>query len=133
LEFHCVTGVLGCDDGSIPKDSKFQAMSDNLMLACERFGTPVDDPTRWKGWFEAQGFRNVTQKLIKLPCAPWPKDQRLKLLGMWEQHNLLENLEGLTMRLFQKGLGWTEDEVLVFSALLRRDIKNPAFHGYWPL
>ena len=125
--------MLGCDDGSIPKDSKLQAMSDNLHAACEKFGTPVDDPTRWKNWFEERGFDDVAETVHKLPCAPWAKDQRLKLLGMWEQHNLLENLEGMTMRLYSQGLGWTEEEILVFSALLRKDIKNPAFHGWWPL
>ena len=131
-EFHCVTGVLRCDDGSVPKDSHFQAMSDTLKIACERFGTPVDDPTRWKGWFQDAGFQNVTENIFKLPCGPWPRDNRLKLIGAWEQHNLLNNLEGMTMRLFHKGLGWTEDEILVFSAMLRKDIRNLNFHAYWP-
>lgn len=124
--------MLGCDDGSVPKDSKIQAMSDNLSKACVKFGTPVDDPVRWKQWFEERGFEAVVQKVYKLPCNAWAKDKRLKVLGAWEQHNLLNNLEGMTMRLFQKGLGWTEDEILVFSALLRRDIRNLNYHAYWP-
>ncbi|KAI9151561.1 putative methyltransferase tdiE [Paramyrothecium foliicola] len=132
LEFHCVTGVLGCDDGTVSKDSKIQSMSDHLVEACVKFGTPVDDPTRWKGQFEDRGFDNVTQEIFKLPCTPWAKDKRLKLLGMWEQHNLLNNLEGMTMRLFQKGLNWTEDEIIVFSALLRKELKDLSLHSYWP-
>jgi len=108
-------------------------MSDNLGISCAKFGTPVDDPMRWKGWFQDAGFQNVTENVFKLPCGPWPRDKRLKLIGAWEQHNLLHNLEGMTMRLFQKGLGWTEDEILVFSALLRKDIKNLNLHAYWPL
>ncbi|KEZ45805.1 hypothetical protein SAPIO_CDS1620 [Scedosporium apiospermum] len=131
-EFHCVTGVLQCDDDSVPSDSHFQAMSDNLMTACNNFGTPVDDPMRWKGWFEDRGFENVTERIFKLPCNPWPRDKRLKLVGAWEQHNLLNNLEGMLMRLFHKGLGWSEDEILLFSAMLRKDIKNLGFHAYWP-
>lgn len=108
-------------------------MSDNLYAACEKFGTPVDDPTRWKQQFLDGGFENVTEKVYKLPCGPWARDKRLKILGVWEQHNLLQNLEGMTMRLFQKGLGWSEEEILVFSALLRKDIRNLNYHGYWPL
>ncbi|KAH7311559.1 S-adenosyl-L-methionine-dependent methyltransferase [Stachybotrys elegans] len=132
IEFQCVTGLLRCDDGTVPKDSAIQAMSDNLAKACEAFGTPIDHPTRWKGWFEERGLINVTEKVYKLPITPWPKDKRLKLLGVWEQHNLVNNLEGMCMRLFQKGLQWTEEEVFLFTAILRKDLRNLEYHGYWP-
>ena len=108
-------------------------MSDNLKAATDKFGTPVDDPMRWKGWFEDRGFANVAQRVFKMPTGPWARDPRLKLIGAWEQHNLLGNLEGMTMRLFQKGLGWSEEEILVYSAMLRRDLKDLRMHGYWPL
>lgn len=133
LEFQCITGVVGCDDGSVTKDSLIQSMSDNLGAACIKFGTPVDDPMRWKGWFEDRGFDNVTQQVFKLPCTPWARDKRMKLLGMWEQHNLLNNLEGMTMRLFQKGLNWREDEIIIFSAMMRKELRDLSVHGYWPL
>jgi len=107
-------------------------MANNVQIASEKFGTPIDDPSRWRGWFEARGLENVVEKVFKMPCSPWPRDERLKLVGAWEQYNLLNNLEGMTMRLFQKTMGWTEEEILVFSALLRKDLKNLSFHGYWP-
>jgi ubiquinone/menaquinone biosynthesis C-methylase UbiE len=132
LEFQCVTGVLGCDDGTVAKDSQIQLLSDSLIKAATKFGTPVEDPLRWKGWLADRGFDNVTEEIFKLPCTPWPKDKRMKLLGMWEQHNLLGNLEGMTMRLFQKGLDWTEQEIIVFSAMLRKELKDLSLHSYWP-
>ncbi|KND91937.1 Phosphoethanolamine N-methyltransferase 1 [Tolypocladium ophioglossoides CBS 100239] len=132
LEFHCVTGVLQCDDCTVPKDSTFQRFSDLLKTVGENFGTPVDDPMRWKQWFEKRGFCSVTEKVFKMPSSPWPQDKRLKLIGAWEQHNLLSNLEGMMMRPFHKGLGWTEEEVTVFSAALRKDIRNLDMHAYWP-
>ncbi|KAF4125428.1 23S rRNA U2552 (ribose-2'-O)-methylase RlmE/FtsJ [Geosmithia morbida] len=132
IEYHCITGVLGCDDGTIPKDSTFQKFSDCLRDSCIAFGTPVDDPTRWKQQFTDRGFESVTEKIYKLPTAPWAKDQRLKLIGAWEQHNLLTNLEGLVMRIFNKGLGWTEEQTAVFLAHLRQDIRSNKMHGWWP-
>ncbi|KFA67629.1 hypothetical protein S40285_04952 [Stachybotrys chlorohalonatus IBT 40285] len=132
VEFQCVTGLLQCDDDTVPKDSAIQKMADNLAASCIKFGTPIDDPTRWKGWFEERGYVNVTEKIFKLPITPWAADKRLKLLGVWEQHNLINNLEGMTMRLFQKALNWTEDEIIVFSALIRKDLRNLKYHGYWP-
>lgn len=133
LEFHCITGVLQCDDGTIPKDSAFQRFSDMLKESCEKYGTPVDDPMRWKPWFQDCGFESVTETIFKMPCGPWARDERLKLVGAWEQHNLLNNLEGMAMRLFQKALGISEAEIIVFLAELRQDLRNRNMHAYWPL
>ena len=87
---------------------------------------------RWKGWFEDRGFKDVTQQIVKLPCNTWPKEKRLKLLGAWELENLLSSLEGMVMRLFQKALGWSEEEVIVFLVDVRKDIKSRSIHAYWP-
>jgi len=132
VEFHCITGVLASDDDSIPKDSAFRKFSDSLGLSCEKFGTPIDDPIRWKGWFEDRGFENVTEQIVKQPCNPWPKDKRMKLLGAWEMENLLSGLEGMVSRLFQKALGWSQEETTVFLIDVRKDIKNRNIHAYWP-
>lgn len=158
MEFQCVTGILQSDDDSIPQDCALQKFSDSIRLAGEAFGTKVDDPMRWKGCtscalqssistpallredmlihhpgFEERGFEDVTEHVIKLPVNTWPKDKRLKLLGAWEMENLLSSLEGMVMRIFQKALGWTAEEVLVFLVDVRKDIKNRNLHGYWPL
>ncbi|KAK1251708.1 hypothetical protein MKX07_007187 [Trichoderma sp. CBMAI-0711] len=132
IEFQCHTGLLQCDDGTLRDDSTFRHWANLTKTACERYGTPVDDPTRFKEWFEQRGFECVTEEVYKMPCTPWAKDKRLKLIGAWEQHNLMNHLEGLTMRLFQKSLGWTEDEILVISALLRKELRDLGVHAYWP-
>jgi hypothetical protein len=87
---------------------------------------------RWKGWFEDRGFEDVTQYIAKLPCNMWPKDKRMKLLGAWEMENMLSSLEGMVMRLFQKALGRSEEQVSVFLIDVRKDIKNRNIHAYWP-
>ncbi|EHK23609.1 uncharacterized protein TRIVIDRAFT_190556 [Trichoderma virens Gv29-8] len=132
IEFQCHTGLLQCDDGTLPEDSTFRSWANLTKTACERYGTPVDDPTRFKQWFEQRGFECVTEEVYKMPCTPWAKDKRLKLIGAWEQHNLMNHLEGLTMRLFQKSLGWSEEEILVISAMLRKELRDLGVHSYWP-
>ncbi|KJZ78555.1 hypothetical protein HIM_01946 [Hirsutella minnesotensis 3608] len=132
LELQCITAIVHCDDGTVPANSAYQRMSDLVGQACERFGTPVDDPVRWKDWLTRRGFRGVTEVVHKLPCSPWALDKRLKLVGMWEQHHLLNNVDGMVMRLFHKGLGWTEQEILVFCALFRKDLKNLDLHAWFP-
>lgn len=132
LELQCVTGIVKCDDGTVPEDSAYQRMGDSVGRACAKFGTPVDDPQRWKGWMRERGFEGVEEEVFKLPCAPWAADKRLKLVGMWEQHQLLNNVDGMIMRLFHKALGWTEQEVTVFGAMFRKDLRDLSMHAYFP-
>lgn len=133
VEFHCVTGVLGCDDGSVPEGSAMWQFSDAMAQSTQIFGTPIDDPMRWKGWFEDRGFECITELVYKMPCNPWPKDQRLKLIGAFEMENLLFGLSGMVTRLFSKALKWTPEQVQVFLVDVRKDIKNRNLHAYWPL
>lgn len=133
LEFHCVTGVLHCDDGTVPDDSAFHRFGEMLKESCIKYGTPVDDPVRWKRQFQDCGFECVAEEVFKMPCGPWARDERLRLIGAWEQYNLLNNLEGMVMRLFQKALGQSEEEVTVYLAQLRKDMRNMGMHAYWPL
>ena len=67
-----------------------------------------------------------------MPVNTWPKDPRLQLVGAFEQENLMSNLEGISMRVFQKGLGWTPEETSVFLVGVRKDIRNRRIHSYWP-
>ncbi|KAK5662737.1 hypothetical protein OQA88_6144 [Cercophora sp. LCS_1] len=132
LELQSVTGVLRCDDGTLSPDSPFQKFSDSIYETTRIFGTPVDDPLRWRQWLEEAGFEDVTEIIHKLPCNPWPKDQRLKLVGAFEMENLLFGLSGMVTRLFSKALGWTPEQIQVFLVDVRREIKNRNVHAYWP-
>lgn len=124
--------VLRCDDGTIPDNSEFQRFSDKYGIACEAYGTPVDDPMRWKGLFKATGFKFVTQEVYKIPCGPWAKEKHLREVGNWEQLILWENLEGMVMRLFQKELGMSEAEIIVSLVAVRREIVYSKMHAYCP-
>ncbi|KAK4138819.1 S-adenosyl-L-methionine-dependent methyltransferase [Trichocladium antarcticum] len=132
VEFHSVTGVVRCDDGSLPADNAMRRFGQALHDSTQTFGTPIDDPTRWKGWFTDRGFEDVTEVVYKMPISPWPKDQRLKLVGAFEMENLLYGLSGMVTRLFVKGLGWTPEQVQVFLMEVRREIQNRDIHCYWP-
>jgi hypothetical protein len=95
-------------------------------------GTPVDDPLRWKAWFEERGFENAVDKRYKVPCNPWPRDPRLKLVGAFEMDNLMTNLVGLSMYSFRKLLGWSQRQVEEYASAAKKDIKNRRCHSYWP-
>ncbi|EFY84911.1 hypothetical protein MAC_09053 [Metarhizium acridum CQMa 102] len=48
----------------------FRKFSDMLKESCERYSPPVDDPMRWKSWFQECGFESATEKIFKMPCSP---------------------------------------------------------------
>ncbi|KAG4422100.1 hypothetical protein IFR04_004727 [Cadophora malorum] len=132
LEFQNINGTIHCDDGTMPETSQFKEYDRLLRAAATAFGTPLEDPIHYKKWFEEAGFEGVTETIFKMPTCPWAKDPRLRLVGAFEQENLTSNLEGISTRVFQKGLGWSVEESTVFFAGVRKDIKNRKQHAYYP-
>lgn len=96
---------MGRDDDTVLDDSQFKEYDRLLRAAASAFGTPLEDPVGYAKWFEEAGFEGVTEKIFKIPTCPWPRDPRLRLVGTFEQENLTTNLEGISTRVLQKGLG----------------------------
>lgn len=133
IEFEAINGVLGCDDNSLPEDGSFREFDREFRKACKNFGTPLEDASRYKEWFEAAGFETVVEHRLKVPCNSWPKDQQLKIVGIFERENLLGGLEAIALRTFQRGLGWSTEQTLVFLAKVRKEITNTKYHTFYPL
>lgn len=133
LELESIYGVLNCDDGSLPEDGSFRQFDKLVQEAAVGFKTPLTDPGEWKKQLEDAGFVDVVEARFKIPCSPWPKDKRMKIVGAFERENFLEGLEGMSLRLFQRSLGWTPEETQVLLAKVREEIKNPRYHPYYPL
>lgn len=62
----------------------------------------------------------------------WPKDKRLKQIGLWSRENTLQWLEAGALPA-TRVLGWTADEVQVLVAKARPDIMNTNIHCYWKM
>lgn len=52
---------------------------------------------------------------------------------MWMQENFTTGLAGLSMAVFTRGLGWSQEEVEIFLADVRRSIRDVSVHGYYPM
>jgi hypothetical protein len=87
----------------------------------------------WKEWFQEAGFEMIVEKKYKIPSNPWAKDPKFRLIGAFEVENFIRGLEGMSLRIFEKGLGWSAQETSVFCAQVRNDIRNQRFHSYYPL
>lgn len=47
--------------------------------------------------------------------------------------NFSTGLAGLSMAVFTRGLGWSQEELEVFLADVRKSMKDPNVHGYYPM
>ncbi|KZL86043.1 methyltransferase domain-containing protein [Colletotrichum incanum] len=120
-----------CDDDTFKEDSAFYRWSRLLVEACNKIGRPVDKTGELPMKMEAAGFEDIHTTRIRFPASPWPKDKKLKELGIWNQEQLLPGLEALTLGLFTRVLDWSKEETIVFCANARKDLKDTKAHAYW--
>lgn len=52
---------------------------------------------------------------------------------MWNHENITPSLEGLSMGLFTRVLGWQKLEVDAFLAQVRNEMKDTRIHAYFPM
>jgi len=121
------------NDDTHPKASPVETWNDLILEATTKLGQPADWATGYKKQLIEAGFENVTEVMYKWPQNRWPKDPKLKELGMWMLENFTSGLSGLSMALFTRGLGWTKNELEVFLVEVRKSMRDTRIHGYYPI
>ena len=127
-----------CDDGTLPAEN-LEGFSDYALRdwvdLCIRSGQISDPPKQFRiahrvaRWMKDVGFFDVKERINKVPCNPWPNDERMKQIGRWSQTNLLEAVGGWSYKPFLT-LGWSKPEIEVFLVSVRRSIQNRDVHAY---
>lgn len=69
--------------------------------------------------------------VLQAPVGSWPKDARLKEIGIWGQTALEADIEGYVLFIANVIAGWTREEILVYIAHLRREIRSAKYHPYF--
>jgi len=121
------------DDESLHADHTIMKWANLLVEGSEKLGRSLTDAKQHKQRLLEAGFINVEEKMFKWPTNTWPKDRKHKEVGLWTLANIDGGLEGLSMALLTRGCGWSKEEVLAFLAGVRRDMRNPRIHAYWPI
>lgn len=71
----------------------------------------------------------MREEVFRLPIGPWAKDPRLKRVGMLNLIQIIDGLEGFSLRLLCDVAGWREEEVHVMLANVRKELKGRVFHA----
>ncbi|KAJ4137974.1 hypothetical protein NW754_000378 [Fusarium falciforme] len=124
---------LKSDDNTVPANSPSKQWGKYMLEAAASFGAPLDSCKRYKQQLADAGFVDIVETVYKWPTCAWPKDPKFKEIGLWTYENLGQGVSGLSLALFTRALGWTPEEVEVFLVDVRKDMKNRAVHGWWPI
>lgn len=79
------------------------------------------------------GFVDLHVKDYKWPIGPWPREQKYKEAGTVNFQHWMCGLEGWCMWLLTRygsPRPWTKEEVLVYVAKMRAELKKPRYHIY---
>ncbi|TEY78700.1 hypothetical protein BOTCAL_0046g00210 [Botryotinia calthae] len=106
------------------KDTALEEWVRVTCLAAEHRGCKVTNSKYYGKWMAEAGFVDIVEKHFFWPCNPWVGGEKEKLLAMWTQQNLLDGIEGMTMRNLTAGLGWTPEQVEILLVGVRKDLKN---------
>lgn len=138
---------ISSDDGTFPMDGSYTRWAEVLTSAFDKIGRPWPKGPDLKTLFENAGFVDVQVKVLKRPTNDWPKDQRMKEIGkvslqsaeatcklnrisQFTYFNFMKGLEGFTMGPFTRILSWTQEEVQVLLAGVRKEFGKRSYHGY---
>jgi hypothetical protein len=132
-ELQDVDVMMQSDDNTLTEDHALWKWGVFLAKAAKEHGTPFIQTDRLKHLMAEVGFVDVKETPFKWPTNRWPKEKRFKDLGEWSNLNTANLLNGLSMALFTRCLGWTPEEVNVFLVDVRKDLNNPKIHAYWSM
>jgi hypothetical protein len=133
VEWHEKHPLFLSDDNSLPEESALATWGKTFFEASEKFGTSASSPRHLKAWMEDAGFIDVEEHILKLPIGLWPKNKRLKNVGLFEMVNMTEGVGSLSMMLFTRALKWTPEQVELFLVNVRKDAKDKSIHCYYHL
>lgn len=139
------------EDGS-SKDSWLEKWNIDFEKAARTGGRIVRPGRHLEDWVRAAGFEDVHHEKIRLPIGLWPKDRQMasnisgvhpelseepqliysrkqKDVGAFNLVQLKEGLEGFSLALFTRILGWAPEEVQVLLSKVRKDLDNRNIHA----
>ncbi|KAF3807765.1 N-methyltransferase tcpN [Colletotrichum gloeosporioides] len=112
------------DDATLTEEHQFKQWSKDLVSALQSVGRDPCPGPKLKDWVKDAGFQNISHSRLKVPVGPWPKDRWYSDLGAMNLTQLLDGLEGFSMRVFCGILGQTQTEAQVLLAAVRKELKS---------
>ena len=120
------------DDGTLTEEHYFRKWNTIFIQGLASINRDANPGHKLRSYAEAAGFVNIRVELFKVPMGSWPKDPELKKTGMMNLIQMLDGMEGFSLKIFELA-GWTQMETEVFLAHVRKEMKGNKSHTYLPL
>jgi len=118
------------DDNSYPKECAIRTYLRLMNSAAAKIGRVMNVAHTLKGIAEEVGFTNASQKLVKLPWAPWPSDPKMKELGRFALLNCETSFEAFGLALLTRVHEMSAEEALELCQDARKELRNKRIHIY---
>ncbi|KAH7128027.1 S-adenosyl-L-methionine-dependent methyltransferase [Dactylonectria estremocensis] len=124
--------VLKCDDGTLRPDSQVLGFLNNVKDGLAAFNVDLLGMEKNQQRVKDAGFVNVDEQVLKVPLGVWPRDKKMKTIGLYNRCMIYDGLHGISMGPFTRGLKWAPEEVEVYLVGVRKELMDSSQHGYIP-
>ncbi|KAF6813868.1 methyltransferase domain-containing protein [Colletotrichum plurivorum] len=133
LESFEVSPKILSDDDTVPETSALGQWGKFFEEGGRKMGRTfrVLDEDLQRTSMEEAGFENITEWNNKAPIGTWPKDPVKREIGEWAQLTLLSDIEGYVLFMANVMSTWSREEIHIYAAQLRREIRSGKLHGYY--
>ncbi|KAK3301263.1 S-adenosyl-L-methionine-dependent methyltransferase [Chaetomium fimeti] len=129
LECQEIPALIYCDDGTMPDDYGWLRWVRDFQAGGRVSNRQLDLGPQLKEWMHEVGFVDIHEMIFKIPLNGWPKEVRLKHVGMMWQRNLLEGLSGFSLDMFNR-LGKSIEEIELSLVEVRNSLFDRSVHAY---
>ncbi|KAL2811848.1 hypothetical protein BJX63DRAFT_265329 [Aspergillus granulosus] len=93
--------------------------------AADKFGKPINMGAKHKEMMKQAGFTDVQEKVFKIPFGDWKGGKPWEYVRDSYILHMRHGLEGYTLRLFTKTLGWSLENTRAFIREVQAEITEP--------
>ncbi|KAI5461959.1 S-adenosyl-L-methionine-dependent methyltransferase [Mariannaea sp. PMI_226] len=131
--FEC-NGFFESDDGTVTDKTATAQWGIFFREGSRKLGSTasfsvVRDKLQRKA-LEEVGFEKIEEEPIKIPISGWAKDPRKRQVGQFSRAAIENDIEG-AVGFMATQLGWTKEEITVYSAHLRKELRAGKVHAYY--
>jgi len=121
---------MDCDDGTFPKDSYTWKWIEEFYKIAHSVGLEFDMFPQYAGLLRSAGFENVESHEEPTPIGTWPKNKRLKEIGLYFGTSIMAAVDAYSLAMYTRYGNWTVEETQVLIAHVRRELKTNKMHVY---
>ncbi|CAM1504356.1 Fc.00g019470.m01.CDS01 [Cosmosporella sp. VM-42] len=129
VEFQEFDPSILCDDGTMKDDDPVWMFSELCTQGIRRYGCVGFGKQNLRKSLQRAGFRRVQYVVKKVPISTWPRDKKMRAIGMFMKANMLESLEAFAAKPLV-ALGMSPEERKTLVDQVRKSLEDTGSHRY---